>query len=54
MIKKISLFIIILLFSILSLNITDEIKNNKKEKIKISNEELDISFTKVILNRGGK
>ena len=50
MIKKISLFIIILLFSILSLNITDEIKNNKKEKIKISNEELDISFTKVILN----
>ena len=50
MLKKISLFIIILLFSILSLNITDEIKNNKKEKIKISNEELDISFTKVILN----
>ena len=50
MIKKISLFIIILIFSILSLNITDEIKNNKKEKIKINNEELDISFTKVILN----
>ena len=50
MLKKISLFIIILLFSILSLNITDEIKNNKKEKVKTSNEELDISFTKVILN----
>ena len=50
MIKKISLFIIILLFSILSLTITDEIKNTKKEKIKINNEELDISFTKVILN----
>ena len=50
MIKKISLFIIILLFSILSLTITEEIKNTKKEKIKISNEELDISFTKVLLN----